>query len=259
MPSARRRVAWVGATMIVIGCSTDPSYRGIAQGLPTGSTGISSEGLLVAYDMETTTADGHLRDFGPHGLHGDIATARSVEGRWGGARAFGRVSDRVTLPNSGLFDQPGPLTVAVWVRVNETGHHQHLLACDDSWALWITPADEYRLGDTRGTGFNSAVGALRPHTWQSVVAVWSGTRDDSLTTANAVVYVDGKRSPGAAGPVWRSGPLYPDDACYLGFESHQGNAAHQELPFYGDLDEVLVFSRAWTEAEVAAHAARASR
>jgi hypothetical protein len=49
---------------------------------------------------------------------------------------------------------------------------------------------------------------------------------------------------------WNPGELYPTDACYIGFESHQGNEDHQLMPFVGAIDELLVFSRAWTAEEV---------
>ena len=49
---------------------------------------------------------------------------------------------------------------------------------------------------------------------------------------------------------WGSAELYPEDACYIGFESHQGNEAHQAMPFKGVLDEALVFGRALTLADV---------
>lgn len=245
--------------MICFSCANSPSYVGISNDHPTGSALISADGLLAAYDMETVSDDGRLRDFGPSGLDGVLGTSTPVAGRWGTAQAFDTPADRIKLPDRAVFDQPGPVTVAVWVRVADTGHHQHLVACDDSWALWITPTDQYRLGDTRGTGFNSAPGSVRRGEWQSVVAVWAGTRGDSLTDRNAVIYVDGERSSGSRGAIWSSGPLYPDDACYLGFESHQGNPAHQQLPFHGDLDDVLIFGRAWSEGEVAAHAARLDR
>ncbi len=56
---------------------------------------------------------------------------------------------------------------------------------------------------------------------------------------------------------WMPEALYSSDACYLGFESHQGNVAHQSLQFEGVIDELLIFNRALTAAEVRLHAGRA--
>ena len=44
---------------------------------------------------------------------------------------------------------------------------------------------------------------------------------------------------------------------YLGFESHQGLEDHKRLLFAGDIDEVLVFSRPLSDAEIGAQAAKA--
>jgi hypothetical protein len=82
-----------------------------------------------------------------------------------------------------------------------------------------------------------------------------------LTPETVALWVDGERAGQAhlrsetaqQSGAWTPGPLYPTDACSLGFESHQGNAAHQDMPFVGALDELLVYDRAWTDAEVAAY------
>lgn len=43
--------------------------------------------------------------------------------------------------------------------------------------------------------------------------------------------------------VWSPGVLHSNDACYLGFESHQGDADDKGLLFAGYIDEVLIFGR----------------
>jgi len=236
-------------------------YAGISESLPTGSPAIDSTGLIAAWDMATLTADGSLRDFGPHGLHGEILQAEVLDGVIGAARAFRTVADRVDLPESPAFDLDGPLTVATWVRVDSGGIHQHIAACDDKWALWITPADQFRLGDTHGGGWSSPEQTVRIGAWVPVVAVLRGTKGDPLEPAFVSLWVDGALAEAYAHlrndearslGVWNSGDLFPDDACHLGFESHQGMESHKTLPFLGAIDEVLIFSRAWSDEEVQA-------
>ena len=102
---------------------------------------------------------------------------------------------------------------------------------------------------------------VRQGRWTSVVSVLRGTKDDPLTPESVALYVDGElaraemhlrtdeaRDLGR----WNPGALYPTDACYIGFESHQGMESHKTMPFVGAIDEVLLFSRAWSEAEVRA-------
>ena len=42
---------------------------------------------------------------------------------------------------------------------------------------------------------------------------------------------------------WNPRELFTSDACYLGFESHQGMESHINMPFVGLIDDVLLFSR----------------
>jgi len=248
-----------------VGDGASAPFQGISERSPTGSPDVSAEGLVAAYDMETTTADGRLRDFGPHGLHGSFSVPAATDGVFGRARSFERVEARVDLPEDPAFDRAGPLTVAAWVRVDGTGLHQHIAACDDRWALWVTPDDEYRLGDTRGGGWSSPPGAVREGVWTPVVAVLDGTAGDPISAEAFALWVAGERVEGRAhlrsdgareAGAWSPRELYPDDACYLGFESHQGNEAHQEMPFAGAIDEILVFSRALAGDEVRAFSTR---
>jgi Concanavalin A-like lectin/glucanases superfamily len=68
------------------------------------------------------------------------------------------------------------------------------------------------------------------------------------------VFLNGQPVDGRTFGRWRPGGLYAQDACYIGFESHQGEPSHQELPFEGAIDELLIFSRALTWSEIAVHA-----
>ena len=234
-------------------------FSGPLPGAPTGSPVISSDALVAAYDMSTDS--GHLRDLGPHALHGTLLRSQSEPSPHGVARVFTEVGDRIDLPESDAFDLDGPLTIATWVRVDSLGLHQHIAACDDKWALWITPDDQFRLGDTRGGGWSTDPGRVVEGQWTAVVAVLSGTRGDALTEETVSLWVDGEEASSYAhlrsdvareAGSWGPGELYPDDACSIGFESHQGNVAHQDMPFVGALDDLIISARPWTPEEVRA-------
>ncbi len=100
--------------------------------------------------------------------------------------------------------------------------------------------------------------------WYSLVAVFDGRRGTEVTPETVQLFLDGVRvataivnREGEATPRWVPEALYPTDACYVGFESHQGDVAHQSLQFEGIMDELLIFNRALTAAEIQAHANRA--
>jgi hypothetical protein len=229
------------------------TYLGISAHYPTGSPAIGLDGLVAAYDMETVTPDGQLHDFSGQQNHGTLHQATLVPGLFGLARQFATTDDAVHLPENPTLALDGPLSLALWVRVDQLGLHQHLLACDDQFTLWITPDNHVRFTDTLGDGFET-VDALATATWYSLVAVFHGTAGDVLTDDTIAVFLDGQPVDGRMFGRWRPGGLYAQDACYIGFESHQGEPAHQTLPFEGVIDELLIFSRALTWSEIAVHA-----
>jgi len=231
------------------------TYLGISEHYPTGSPAISLDGLVAAYDMETLTHDGQLQDFSGNQNHGTMHQTTLVEGIFGMARQFSTTDDAVHLPENPTFAIDGPLSLALWVRVDRLGLHQHLLACDDKFTFWITSDNHLRFADTRGQGFES-VDELAAETWYSLVAVFHGTAGDVLTDDNIAVFLNGQPVDGQLFGRWSPGVLHAQDACYIGFESHQGRLWHQTRPFVGVIDELLIFSRALTLSEIDVHAGR---
>jgi hypothetical protein len=231
------------------------TYLGISEQYPTGSPAIGLDGLVAAYNMETLTPDGQLQDFSGNQNHGTMHTNTLVEGLFGMARQFATTDDAVDLPENPAFAIDGPLSLALWVRVDQLGLHQHLLACDDKFTLWITSDDSIRFTDTRRDGFESVEG-IAIATWYSLVAVFHGTAGDVLTVDNIAVFLDGQPVGGQIFGQWSPGVLPAQDACYIGFESFGGQLEHQTLPFVGAIDELLIFSRALTLSEINVHASR---
>ena len=99
--------------------------------------------------------------------------------------------------------------------------------------------------------------------WFSLVAIFNGRQGTAVTPETVQLFLDGERvatslvnRTGEAPARWTPGTLYPTDACYVGFESHQGNVAHQSLQFEGVIDELSIFTRALTAGEVRVHARR---
>ncbi len=257
----RRRHMTVVA-LVLLGCALpreEPSEpRGVTERFPTGHADVASGGLVASYDMTTLTAEGLLRDFSGRGSHGRVSGTVATSGVRGGARLFGAATDRVELPPRRNFDLNGPLSIAVWFRFDREGQHQHLVACDDKFAVWLTPDDHFRFGNAFGDGLETTT-SLSSETWHSVIGIFRDTAGAELDDANVEVWVDGSQAPSTIvgrsrdGPIrWRQGTLYERDACYIGFESHQGQAAHQRLPFFGAIDELQIFERALTQAEVQA-------
>ncbi len=242
------------------GVAGQATYAGVSARYPTGSAGISDSALVLSFDMETRRADGRLRDFGPAGNHGDIGGTRRSDGVFGNGMQFQMAADRIHLRENPSLAIDGPLTIALWLRVNTLNLHKHILACDDKFALWVTPQNRVRFSDTHGHGMDTADPIVTDR-WFSLVAIFNGRHGTTVTPATVQLFLDGDRvatrlvnRTGEAPARWIPGALYPTDACYVGFESHQGNVAHQSLQFEGVIDELLIFNRALTAGEVRAHA-----
>ncbi len=186
------------------------TYLGISEHYPTGSPAIGLDGLVAAYDMATVTPDGHLHDFSGQQHHGTLHQATLVPGLFGMARQFATTDDAVHLPEHPTMALDGPLSLALWVRVDRLGLHQHLLACDDQFTLWITPDNHIRFTDTRGHGVQ-AVDGLATATWYSLVAVFHGTAGDVLTDDTIAVFLNGQPvdGPSADGALVGSMPRTP--------------------------------------------------
>ena len=115
--------------------------------------------------------------------------------------------------------------------------------------------DKIRFVDSAGHGFQSD-NSVALGQWHSIVGVFRGSKGDSVTAENLTLFVDGQELAGSRFGKWSPGELHPSDACYLGFESHQGMEDHKSLLFAGDIDEVLVFGRPLSDAEIGTHAAK---
>ena len=258
-------VIWWGIIFVIIACSPSPSnhgYRGISDRHPTGSGHIFSDSLVVAFDMEAITPDGRLQDFSPYKHHSILMGTANVEGLFGDARQFRTPADRIDIPETPAFDIDGPLSIALWFHIDTPDLHQHIIAADDKFVVWVNQANRIRFTDTRGNGLETQEN-IAAGQWYSLAAVFDGTFGTQLSEENIRLYLNGKAvlanlvgQPLDEPPTWKPGQLYPSDAAYIGFESHQGEPTHQELSFEGVIDEVLVFSRALSLKEILTHADR---
>lgn len=242
----------------LLGCASagGPPPGRVSPILPLGDARVPSEQAVLAFDMSTRTTDGRLRDLTLNGLHGLVRGTEPVAGPRGGAMQFAAATDRVELPSRAQLDLDGPLSVVTRFRLDRLGQHQHVVACDDKFALWVTATDKVRFVNTLGDGAET-VAPLDRGTWHSVIGVFRGTAGDAIDDRNVEIWIDGVRAAATVGSArragaarWARGVLHPTDACAIGFESHQGNAAHQVLPFFGAIDELVLFSRALSPREI---------
>jgi hypothetical protein len=191
------------------------------------------EGEEAGTTVEDITGDEH---------EGTIEGATRTNGRYGGALSFDGEDDCVTVPASEDLELPENLTVEAWVKPEGTGEAESIVykEAEGGWfgytlllGLTTTGRMEGFVGDTAESG----VAVVSPHTvepnvWTQVALTYDGRHER--------LYIDGELVDEELSepPIENTGPL--KIGCAAGGEGH----------FDGRLDEVRIYERALSGAEI---------
>ena len=176
----------------------------------------------------------------PAGNNGTIAGAtRTASGRFGRALTFDGVNDWVTVPDAASLDLTGAMTLQAWVRPTSTASWRTVVFKElngnwHSYALYATAATNVPEAVAHTTEV-PGTSALPQSTWTHLAATFDGV-NVRLYVNGTLVRTVARSTPMPAG----SGPLR------IG-----GNAVWNEF-FKGTIDEVRLYSRALTAAEIQA-------
>jgi hypothetical protein len=231
--------------------STAPATTAVPGKTGTGAGGDSAagsaaaaSGLVAAFGFDESAGD-VVRDASGHGLDGRRAGAkRTTQGRYGSALSFDGVNDRVTVPDSAQLRLTDGLTIEAWVRpTSASGQRLVLLKGSGKGVAYGLYASDLRLPSgtvrTAATARASVVRRARGktrlplHRWSHVAVTFNGDR--------VRIYVNGEwiRSRKASGSlVSAAGAL------------RIGGGASRATSFRGRIDEVRVYDRALTGAEI---------
>src|SRR5207249_1734654 len=199
--------------------------------------------LVLAYDMETLTPDGRMKDGSGNGNNGEITGTSDVQGKSGRGWEFNGISDEITavLPRSGL----GQWTVALWVNWQDgTGVYEHPigLGMRHDATFWFSGTTlAFKTTDAFGNtvvqqGLSSSV---TTGTWYHLAATFDGTI--------VAGYLNGIAAFSVAGPA----TTIRSNNVRIGAP---GNDASNF--FAGVIDEVFIYSRVLNAAEIASLAPR---
>src|SRR3989475_7556093 len=196
----------------------------------------SATGPVLRYDMETLLLDGRMKDLSGHVNHGTITGTTDVAGKVGRARHF-NAGDRITAP---AIPVPATdFTVAAWFRwtTNPSPYYSGIHGGGGSWELRVMADGRF------GATFYQSIG---PDVFTEIVSPLAYNDGDWHHAAAVLrfglvrLYVDGV--------LVAQDTTNPIASVRASTQTIIGRVASD---FVGDIDEVFVFSRALTDAEIA--------
>src|SRR5207249_8778711 len=191
----------------------------------------------LAYDMETLTGSGLMKDLSGHGNDGTITGTTDVVGKVGRARQFDGVDDNIAASVS----VGGQWTIALWVQWNDgpnTYEHPIGLGTGHDATFWFSGTTvAFKTQDASGTTVvdRRLSSSITTGIWYHLAATFDGT------TVKA--YLDGVEASAVHGPA----PTIRSNNIKIGTSGYAVNNF-----FNGIIDEVLIYNRALSAAEIAA-------
>jgi hypothetical protein len=208
--------------------------------------------LIAEYSMDDDPSDGVIDELiGGHGAHciPGVSCPTSVAGHRGNALAFDGATQYAVVPYGAWLATPTAYTYAAWVYL-DTQSDQVAFArsfgsgTDDSvdMVAWSNGTGLCMESTGAASANESACGPTLPsNQWFHVAGRWDG--------ASKSVFVEGVKVGSLASTV----SMMSASDLYLGSDENSGAPAYY---WHGKLDEVQIYDRALTDAELATLAAQ---
>jgi hypothetical protein len=224
-----------------------------------------TEGLVGYWDMEEggsgtkvydRSGNGNDGDFGPYmatstnpWAGGIIPLSGGKTG--GGALQFDGVDDYVEVPDSVSLDGLGSLTIEAWIKpeVAQQGGIVTKGTYDGAryWVYQLETASDatlyFSINDVNYNRFElRTVDTVPLDSWSYVAAVWDGA------TGDAKIYINGVEVAATASAI-----ISMADNTYPAYIGKQSNVTYGDKFFNGVIDEVRIYNRALSAAEIRYH------
>jgi len=186
--------------------------------------------------------------------------AKRVNGKVGKALEFNGADAFVEIPDDETLQIPDAITVAAWVKPTEDNTNNNMAICWKGHHIAFGPDYSWRIATRTTTGLTwgrcSEAGGpegywftfnvVQPNTWHHLALVVDG-----VTTMKS--YVDGEDITGVSGETGMEvvGPykVYEGEPVEIGAGAGWDGSDNKGY-FSGIIDEVLIYDRALTEAEL---------
>ncbi|MEM3074778.1 MAG: LamG domain-containing protein [Candidatus Pacearchaeota archaeon] len=213
-----------------------------------GKDFVSTKNLIAYYPL-----NGNANDVSGNNLHGRIfGDTSAVGGKIGQAYKFDGNDDAIVVNHSTQFNSiSNAITVSAWVnktsRNNLQNHQQRIVTKADNLVLYFLPNSNkpgFYLGslsvDSKDKGI-TARSEVNLNEWNHIVGVYnSGLQED-----NFKIYVNGQLSNSTTVP---SGKTFSLGVYNLGIGAY--NVSGLDYEFNGTIDDVRIYDRALTPAEI---------
>lgn len=199
-----------------------------------------ADGLVSYFDFSQGEGSKLVDKIGPN--NGDIKGPRWVKQGKGHALEFNGQTDYVTCGMDPSLHLAGPLTITVWVNINEKKEH-HYVVCKHGWNIYIggpdrVPRFETRTADNKDWDTLPATKAVPLKTWTQIAVVFDPKEKEKRIYVNGELSAKKPRLDGSIGAVGG----YPLE---LG---RYGPAQSQHL--FGLMSEVRIHASALSSAEL---------
>lgn len=205
---------------------------------------------LVLFHKFDEGSGSQATDSSFQGNHGTLLNNPTrTTGQSGGALSFDGSNDAVSVAASSSLNNLSAVTISAWMRPNNVGENSfgRILQKENGPKLFLTSTNQLSFEvpySTASLNRQTANNVVSYGTWTHVVVTWDG----SATGSNVHIYLNGTEVSSYAFTRNGSGTRTDDSTGVLNI----GNNASQDRTFNGLLDEVSIYNRALTPAEVAA-------
>ncbi|MFB0524755.1 MAG: LamG-like jellyroll fold domain-containing protein, partial [Phycisphaerae bacterium] len=202
----------------------------------------STAGLVAHWKMDDNAATTSVVDSSGKGNHGTAqwnTSTLSTPGKINGALTFDGKSDYIDCGNNSSLDLTNNFTIAAWVKPYSfswlTGivSKYHTVEAN-SYYLRLDLNPPYNKVQFGGKSWATSLSSLNANQWYFVV----GMRDSGI----GKIYINGNLDVSSAVAISSS-----SDPVYIGMD-YQPDARY----FYGVIDDVMIFNRTLSEAEIKA-------
>ena len=198
-------------------------------------------GFIAQYHLDETSGT-VAADSSGNGLNGALGNGPTwVAGRANGGLRFDASNDFVDLGNAPALNPANAISISAWIRPTSVTLSQFIVVKDSlpsgrlQYFLRTQSGGRIRMGIYASSENYFTTGAvLTPNTWQFVAGVWDGSV--------IRIYLNGQLV-GTSGAV--TGSMSDN-----GVNARMGMRQDGYLPFGGTIDEVSIFDRALSAAEI---------